>query len=294
VTRPGRDMRLLVSPTPRADAWREALALAAGAAGYRRQGPDVFTRDGPDGARRLQVGWVVDDTPFDDAPWTGLIVDPGTAAATLAQQLGLAPPVHGWEASRLLARLHDGPGPVLTVEDQPIDLPGLDIRLSPPPVAADGGPAATDARHLAAAFALYGWPAAARIDPALLTYDRAYGGAPGWIDLTGRPRLLAYGPTLWLPPGRWDLTVRIEVGVRGEGRCFSADWGTQTACESLDFRPERRGLYEVNMSFDWTMAAPAEFRLKVYEGCFEGSVRIEELAISRVRADGRQGWEKDI
>lgn len=272
--------QIVVSPTLRFDDWRRRLIDAAVDAGFVQTPNGELVRGDATARQKFEIvhsltrqHWAKDGI--------ALLVDLQQALDAVASVKALPPPRDAQEASRLLTRLHGLPDRITVGEaTTSLDVLGLTVEPLENPAIVQSG----RGLDLAEAFGLYAETGEGRIAPSLLTYDRAYAGEPGWIDLTGRPRLLAYGPTLWLPPGRWTLTLRIQIEAGADGRWFQVDWGTQTACDHIEFRPERVGDYEVSMSFTWSEPAPAEFRLKVFEGCFEGSLRIVDLKIARIDA----------
>ncbi len=105
------------------------------------------------------------------------------------------------------------------------------------------------------------------------------------IDLTGRPRILVYGPYIALPPGLWRAKIRFSVNdASAAGREYRIDWGTQTDFVSQTFTPGRSGIFELELDYLWTSIAPAEVRFLIMEGCFSGSASFIGVEVSLVRA----------
>lgn len=270
--------RIVVSPTGRFQTWKDVIVQASIDAGFMIAPDGALVRDDPAPAR-VVIQPATADLPEPGGRQVSLVVDLDQAAQLIGETLDLEPPENLREATRWLASLQAAGADVVYADEADIVIPAFELMLKHPDgaqhIPRPGGSPSAEALNL------YAREAQAEISPSLLFYDRRYAGPPGWIDLTGRPRLLAFGPTLWLPPGQWEMRLKLEVEAHAQGRWFQIDWGTQTACDHFDFRPERMGAYEVAMTFDWTESAPAEFRLKVFEGCFEGSIRVLGLKIAR-------------
>lgn len=101
------------------------------------------------------------------------------------------------------------------------------------------------------------------------------------IDLTGRPRFLIFGPYLTLPAGRWKAVIRLGFDDAAARYQYRADWGEQETYSSHIFRPQREGLYDLEMEFEWTKPSACEMRLLVLEGAFDGEVIFMGVQLSR-------------
>ncbi|WP_313575075.1 hypothetical protein [Brevundimonas sp.] len=101
------------------------------------------------------------------------------------------------------------------------------------------------------------------------------------LDLTGRPRFLAFGPYIVMPVGRWKARFRITFDDYASRYLFRVDWGGVEHYSSYEFRPGKAGMYELEMSFDWLERASCEFRVLLREGAFHGEVAISDLTIIR-------------
>ena len=106
------------------------------------------------------------------------------------------------------------------------------------------------------------------------------GDAPGQpcpeaIDLTGRARILAYGPYLALPPGRWRLTARLEmVDADAARQPYRLEFGGQAAQGATDFRPVGgAGLYDVAVDAVLADVESVELRVWLVRSAFHGTVR---------------------
>lgn len=105
------------------------------------------------------------------------------------------------------------------------------------------------------------------------------------IDLTGRPRILVYGPYVALPPGLWRAKIRFSVDdAAAAGRQFRIDWGTQAHYASETFTPGRPGVFDLELDYRWIAAEPAEVRFIVIEGCFSGMASFIGVQVSLIGA----------
>lgn len=107
-----------------------------------------------------------------------------------------------------------------------------------------------------------------------LEQDEGFG-----IDLTGRPRILLFGPYVVMPAGTW--TARFQVAFDGYAAryLYRMDWGGVEQYASHELRPGKPGVYEFEMTFDWVDRGPAEFRILVLEGVFHGELTLSPVDI---------------
>ena len=101
------------------------------------------------------------------------------------------------------------------------------------------------------------------------------------LDLTGRPRFLAFGPYITMPPGRWKARFRLAFDDYASRYLFRVDWGQVEQYASHEFRPGKAGVYEIEMAFEWSERSACEFRVILREGAFHGEVAISDLTIAR-------------
>lgn len=278
---------IVLTPSSDDAAWRQAIEQAATDAGRRyRQANDGA---GDPGAGEL---WVTEDAAVVEAhgakPIVVLMPRPDTSPEAVATALDTYPPHSVWHASRLLARAVD--------QDHRIIVSGATLsRLSPGPIELANGMKITPPRAgdvepvrpaVRAALALFadGAPrpgVEAAWSERIFQYDPKASrnwDAAGQLDITGRPRILIYGPYLALPSGRWRTSIRFAVDQQAAKRAFRIDWGTQTAFVSAHVTPLEAGVYEVDLEHDWPEAALAEIRVVLLEGAFDG--RFEFLGAS--------------
>lgn len=101
------------------------------------------------------------------------------------------------------------------------------------------------------------------------------------LDLTGRPRFLAFGPYITMPTGRWTARFRVAFDDYASRYLFRADWGQVEHYASYEFRPGKAGVYQMEITFEWSERGACEFRFILREGAFHGEVAISDVTITR-------------
>jgi hypothetical protein len=99
------------------------------------------------------------------------------------------------------------------------------------------------------------------------------GGGPQ-IDLTGRGRILVYGPFQMLPVGRWRIEVEFDLDPEGGELFLRFEWGGALEFETLRVKCSRSGRYRVVLHKTWTAEAPAELRVWVDRATLFGSLQM--------------------
>lgn len=272
--------------TPSADdvGWRQAIAAAADAADMDFVDADRLSdQDRIPGDGEL---WLSEDCSLPNRyghdPLVVLMPRPETSPEAVAEARGIHPPHSVWQASLLLARAVDqGPNGALVVSgnqlnkirEQPFRLTDwLTIR---PPRAGDVEAVRPAVR---AALSLFseGSPhegLETAWSERIFQYDQQAARnweAAGQLDITGRPRILVYGPYLALPSGLWKARVRFAVDDEAAKREFRLDWGTPSDFKSVPLTPSQSGVYEVEVEHAWHQTDMAEIRLVLMEGAFDG------------------------
>jgi hypothetical protein len=113
-------------------------------------------------------------------------------------------------------------------------------------------------------------------------------GCPRAIDITGRARILLFGPFIPLPPGCWSVQVDFEVCDEAARYPFLVEFGTvdDFSGESVPARaPARRS---VRLEHTLRQTAPVEVRLWVSRAAFHGEVRFLGAQIERRDAGPQQ------
>lgn len=290
---------IVLTPSPADAAWRQALSEAATAAGLRMidAHPD-HPQAVIDDPRTL----VVTNMPSVAAEAgrkvsTVIVPDPELSIGATGALFDLSMPQSLWVSSRILAEACDLGDETVVLDAEsmartrgPIEIvPGVVVT---PPQPAPLTYATPDEEAAGAAVKVYrsGRPKVghrATWGPAVFLYDERGSrdaAEVGAIDMTGRPRILVYGPYVGLPAGRWRLVVQFSIDEAATRRTLRIDWGTQADFVSHIVAPDRAGVYEIELEYDWTAAAPAEFRIILLEGAFSGTLIFRGGVVSQVEA----------
>jgi hypothetical protein len=269
--------------TPSVDdlAWRQALSSAVAEAGLKLV--DADRSEQPPASGEV---WLTEDahTPsrYGHTPSAIFMPRPDTAPEILGERLGLDPRHSVRHASILLARAVDqaAPGTALLsgvklndLRDRRFSL-GDWLTIQPP----RAGDVVTVAPAVQAALSMFSdGPPQVGSETAwserIFEYDARAARdwrAVGQLDITGRPRILVYGPYFTVPRGVWRAKVRFAVDEEAARRQFRIDWGTPTDFTSAAIHPEGPGVYEAEITHGWPECDQAELRFLLMEGAFDG------------------------
>lgn len=94
------------------------------------------------------------------------------------------------------------------------------------------------------------------------------------IDLTGRGRILVYGPYQILPAGRWCIEAEFDLDPEGGEIFLRFEWGEALDFETFRAKCCRAGRYRVTLKNTWVKAAPAELRIWVDRATLFGSMQM--------------------
>lgn len=272
--------------TPSADdaAWRAAIRVGVEAAGLVLRDADSDVPSSADSPEH-EV-WLTSDCnvveSFGRRPAAVLIPRPETSPEAITEKLGIFLPQSMAHASLLLARAVSQDSrrtrvisarDISTARDQAILLtPSLSIA---PPAPRQVEPAWPAVRAALESFSGGAPEEGQRVfwSERIFRYDQkaARGaGQIGELDITGRPRILVYGPYLALPPGRWRARVRFLVDATAANKEFRLDWGAPHDFVSLPVTPPHAGVFEMDLERDWPTVDLGEVRLWLMEGAFDG------------------------
>lgn len=122
----------------------------------------------------------------------------------------------------------------------------------------------------------------------LFTYDAAavkgpLGGTA--VDLTGRNRLLQYGPNFKLAPATWRATVRFAFKTLHGSAEFRFNWGQAEKSATQSHTLKADGIYEISLTREWPEASAAEIQIWLARPAFDGSLEILDCTIEPVVSD---------
>lgn len=282
--RRGDPIWIVLTPSADDDAWREAIRAAVETAGLTLRLADQETPASTDDpSREVWLTWdceVVES--LGRRPTAVLIPRPDTSPEAVGAILGIVPPQSVAHASLLVARAAaQDPRRVriVTARDivaargQPIVLTEGLVVVPPPPQPVES---VRPAVRVALEAFNGGAPEPGQDivwSERIFRYDQRAARAAqaiGELDVTGRPRILVYGPYLGLPPGRWRTRVRFLVNQTAATKEFRIDWGSPHDFVSTTVVPPHAGVFEVELEHDWRSTDFGEIRLWLMEGAFDG------------------------
>jgi hypothetical protein len=117
-----------------------------------------------------------------------------------------------------------------------------------------------------------------------LSGDKPNSAVPVAIDVTGRARIIFYGPYLHLPRGRW--TVRVLIGFSRDirGMPFSVEAYSTELLGKARILAERGGIFE--FEFEAVVTAPhepVEIRIMNEQGAIEGHTGLISIGFGNWR-----------
>jgi hypothetical protein len=111
--------------------------------------------------------------------------------------------------------------------------------------------------------------------------DTADRHCPDVLDITGRGRILAFGPFLALPPGRWRAALRLSLNGEAAARAYVVDFGAGDASVARnEVWPAGGGRYELPVEGAWATVTLAQVRLWLMTPAFDGEMRIEGASVT--------------
>lgn len=105
---------------------------------------------------------------------------------------------------------------------------------------------------------------------------------PPSIDVTGRQRMLVFGPYMMLPPGQWRLTLRVRISDEAALSPYLLQWGEGANLAEEYFQPTRAGLFRFTATQSWTEPSLIEFRLWLMEAAFHGELEFLDATVENL------------
>lgn len=115
-----------------------------------------------------------------------------------------------------------------------------------------------------------------------------YGDAPGeglpaTVELAGRARILAYGPYMPLPKGRWRATAYLGFSADVSSMPFILEADTDAGITRGFFEVKQGGIFTLELEFAVTDPFHlVEFRLASQDSALEGLVSLIEIKLDQV------------
>jgi hypothetical protein len=119
-----------------------------------------------------------------------------------------------------------------------------------------------------------------------------YGDAPGeglpaTVEVAGRGRILAYGPYMPLPQGRWRATAYLGFSADIGSMPFILEADTDAGITRGFFEVKQGGIFTLELEFEVTDPFhPVEFRLVSQDSALEGLASLIEIRLEQSPATG--------
>lgn len=119
-----------------------------------------------------------------------------------------------------------------------------------------------------------------------------YGDAPGeglpaTVELAGRGRILAYGPYMPLPQGRWRATAYLGFSADIGSMPFILEADTDAGITRGFFEVKQGGIFTLELEFEVTDPFhPVEFRLVSQDSALEGLASLIEISLEQSPTTG--------
>lgn len=281
---------VLILPGPAESEWRRAI-VAAGTArsAFVAKAVAALSKAVSDSDVVLFVGSAAEADGYDATDWV-VLSHPieATAATIMARVQGNASKVLKLASERLalVDQMVAKGATFLDALQETIILPHLgEIRREPvahssPPIQALGAlevyrqnPPVVGSR------AAWGW------DLFVFKTPANHSARPPRIDLTGRGRVVVFGPRIDLPAGRWRVTAAFNVDTEGSDVYLRFQWGVGENLEELEVMLQHSGGYRVSIDHTWSQAGPAELRVWASNAHFVGQMEFLGVEVERVPED---------
>jgi hypothetical protein len=101
------------------------------------------------------------------------------------------------------------------------------------------------------------------------------------VDITGRARVLVYGPYLNLPPGDWSANVVLGFSAETAGMSFLIDVCAGRSLSSTRLESTGARIAEVNLHFviENTLDQPIEVRVLSERAAFDGRLALGQVTL---------------
>lgn len=119
-----------------------------------------------------------------------------------------------------------------------------------------------------------------------------YGDAPGeglpaTVEVAGRGRILAYGPYMPLPGGRWRATAYLGFSADIGSMPFILEADTDAGITRGFFEVKQGGIFTLELEFEVTDPFHSvEFRLVSQDSALEGLASLIEIRLEQLRTTG--------
>jgi hypothetical protein len=105
---------------------------------------------------------------------------------------------------------------------------------------------------------------------------------PPAIDVTGLPRVLAFGPWVALPAGAWRADVEFDLCEQAARRSYRVGFGADQVTSEVAVGPLQPGRNVVSITHHFDAVAHAWLGIWVARAAFHGEMRFAGATITRV------------
>lgn len=102
------------------------------------------------------------------------------------------------------------------------------------------------------------------------------------IDMTGRRRILIFGPYLELPPGVWRAVIRFQLKKTDAVVSLRFEWASGEDGVRLERDLHDDGVYDVSLERAWASPGPCELRIWLDRSVFDASLVIEAVQLKMI------------
>lgn len=116
-----------------------------------------------------------------------------------------------------------------------------------------------------------------------MTWDGELAPCPAVIDVTGRARILVYGPYSALEPGAWRAKVSLELCAEAAQRPIVVQFGAEPDYSTVGLPQGTRGHHEVEIDHQMKPGDLAQIRVWLKRAAFHGELRFGGAEIRRIQ-----------
>jgi hypothetical protein len=96
---------------------------------------------------------------------------------------------------------------------------------------------------------------------------------PHALDITGRARILSYGPYFVLPAGLWRADVLVDISEDAARYDYLIEFGSLDNFSKVHYRPEKLGLQFIAVRLKTHDSTPLEVRISLLRAAFHGELK---------------------
>ncbi|MEN5363246.1 hypothetical protein [Brevundimonas intermedia] len=102
------------------------------------------------------------------------------------------------------------------------------------------------------------------------------------FDLTGRRRVIRYGPYIEMPVGLWKVVVPFTLWIDSAIVEIRVEWASSVSVTSVTEVIRQSGRYEVTLSQAWEEIGPCEIRIWLDRAVFDGTIQLHDPSVIRL------------